>query len=153
TYDEVEEANSHGISARAKVNFYRDNKGVFLNMNWQGIHLMAGDFLVGYAKRSRDAWFLEAGAGLAYSEIWGAGYGLLASTGYRFNRGLFLTFPLIYRGGAQTLLFWSPYIGMEFSRNASHDSEKIHTMDDSLQLRRLWLRPGHSRFRSCRNLR
>jgi hypothetical protein len=114
TYDDVEEANSYGVSARAKVNFYDNDKGWFANMNWRGSSILDGDLLVGYGLRSRGSWFFEAGGGVAYARIWGPGFGVLVGTGVSITSNLFISFPIIYRGGGASFLFWSPYIGYKF---------------------------------------
>ena len=110
-YDDVEEANSSGISARAKINFYTQNKGVFLNLNDRGISLYASELMVGYGWRTSGPWFFEGGAGGSISAIYGTNIVLLAGTGYRLSNNLFLNFPIILAGSG---IYWSPYIGYTF---------------------------------------
>lgn len=111
SYDNVEEANSSGVSARAKINFYTQNKGVFVNLNGRGLSLLAAELMVGYGWRTSNAWFFEAGAGGAISAIYGTNIGLLAGTGYRVTSNLFINFPAILSGPG---LYWSPYISYSF---------------------------------------
>lgn len=111
SYDDIEEANTTGISARAKVNFYTQNKGVFANLNARGISPIAGDLLVGYGWRTSGTWFFEGGVGGSVSAIYGANIGALAGTGYRVSNNLFINFPVIISGPG---IFWSPYIGYSF---------------------------------------
>lgn len=111
SYDDVKEANTTGISARAKINFYTQNKGVFVNMNARGISLLATEMLAGYAWRSSGAWFFEGGAGGSFSSIYGTNLGLLGGTGYRVSNKLFINFPVIIAGSG---IYWSPYIGYSF---------------------------------------
>ena len=110
-YDNVEEANTTGISARAKINFYTQNKGVFINMNARGISLLATEMLAGYAWRTSSPWFFEGGGGVSVSSIYGTNLGLLAGTGYRVSNNLFVNFPVIVAGSG---VYWSPYIGYSF---------------------------------------
>lgn len=111
TYDDVEEANSAGLSARTKINFYTQNKGMFVNLNSRGISLIAADLMVGYGWRTSDSWFFEAGLGGSISAIYGTNIGALVGTGYRFSNSLFINFPVIISGPG---IFWSPYIGYSF---------------------------------------
>lgn len=112
TFDNVSEANTYGISARAKLNFYSDNSGVFVNINARGQSLMRSGFVVGYAWRGAGDWFWEAGAGGSYSVIFGPGLGVLFGTGFRITPNLFINFPII--ASIPSNIFWSPYIGYEF---------------------------------------
>lgn len=111
TYDDVAEASSSGISARAKINFYTQNKGVFINLNDRGLSVLASELFVGYGWRTSGTWFFEGGAGGSISAIYGTNIGLLAGSGYRLSNNLFINFPIIVAGSG---IYWSPYIGYSF---------------------------------------
>lgn len=111
TYDDVAEANSTGVAARAKINFYTQNKGLFVNLNARGISLLAGEFLAGYGWRTSGTWYFEGGIGGSLSAIYGTNVGALAGTGYRVSNNLFVNFPIIIAGSG---IYWSPYVGYSF---------------------------------------
>lgn len=111
SYDDVSEANSSGVAARAKINFYTQNKGVFVNMNSRGVSLLASDLIVGYGWRTNSTWFFEAGLGGSVSAIYGNNIAALAGSGYRLSNNLFINFPVVIAGSG---IFWSPYIGYSF---------------------------------------
>lgn len=110
-YDDVEEANSSGVAARAKINFYTQNRGMFVNLNGRGISPLTSDFIAGYAWRSSGAWFFEGGVGGSISSIYGKNVAALAGSGYRLSNNLFINFPIILAGSG---IYWSPYIGYSF---------------------------------------
>jgi hypothetical protein len=111
SYDDVSEANSSGVAARAKINFYTQNRGVFTNVNARGISLLTADLIVGYGWRTSGTLFLEVGAGGSVSSIYGTNVALLAGSGYRLSNNLFVNFPVVLAGSG---IFWSPYIGYSF---------------------------------------
>ena len=112
TYDDDAEDNTYGVSARAKMNFYTNNHGIFVDINARGRSIVSSDLVVGYAWRGSGSWFLEAGIGGAYSEIDGPGVAVLAGFGLNVTSDIFMNFPLIvaYPGS----FFWGPYVGFKF---------------------------------------
>lgn len=113
TYDDVSEANSSGVTARTKLNFYgSEDRGIFVNINARGKSVFLSELAVGYAWRTKGTWFFEGGAGLGYSAIFGSGLALMGGTGYRVSSKLFVNFPII--ANLSGTIFWSPYIGYSF---------------------------------------
>jgi hypothetical protein len=111
TYDDVKEANSSGASARAKINFYSQDRGIFMNINGRGISLFASELMLGYGWRTNSAWFFEGGVGGAVSAIYGTNIGFIAGSGYKLTSNLFVNFPIVIGGSG---IYWSPYIGYSF---------------------------------------
>ena len=114
TFEDYADYNTSGLALRLKYNHYTEGKGYFIYSHFKGESILNFDTLLGYGLRTTGPWFFEAGGGLFYSFLFGAGYGILLGTGANINNEWFISLPLIVRVGGLSFIQLAPMIGLRF---------------------------------------
>jgi len=113
-FEDFPDYDTSGVALRLKYNNYEGGKGYFIYSHFKGESILNFDALLGYGWRSTGPWFFEAGGGLFYSFLFGAGYGVLLATGTNINNEWFISLPLIVRVGGLSFVQLAPMIGLRF---------------------------------------
>lgn len=100
-----------GVSFRWRLLWKPEGFSPFLQSNWDS-DILYSDWYGGVNYRTSGPFFVEAGAGLRYSPVFGLGLAASAGLGLNLDDKWYLVFPVLYKHNLW--VEYTPYIGYHF---------------------------------------